>query len=407
LEGDVGRPVGERKRTWIASVLTVLIALSALAGILSLRQRAEIKGEAQVVLASMEASGSHQTVETLSLIGLTLASGDGPNAAIGLQLAASRDELRQLRQVSAAGARRLAELGIRDPHAESAGVELDRLETALLISLDLIEAGRYDEAYIYGQQRIKPAFERSEKQIALATSAFEEEAQRARRLQSAGGAVTLLAAFALIFTLHHRLDRVRRLLQQELHHEALHDPLTNLPNRRLFTDRLETACRQRTRSGQTALIYIDLDGFKEINDTLGHDSGDVVLCAVAARLETCLREGDTVARLGGDEFAVLLPNVETALEAMGLADRVLSALERPFEAFGSAASVGASVGIALLDGASESADELSARADAAMYEVKRSGKGGYRIAPPKTDPKLRLVGRAPQSPLPQDVTSAQ
>jgi diguanylate cyclase (GGDEF)-like protein/PAS domain S-box-containing protein len=154
--------------------------------------------------------------------------------------------------------------------------------------------------------------------------------------------------------------------QDRLRYQASHDGLTDLPNRRLFSGRLADAAH-----GPAALLLIDLDDFKMINDTLGHPAGDAVLSEVAERLRGCVRQGDTPARLGGDEFAVLLPGASAA-DAQLIADRIREALSVPVDADGELIQVRASVGVAETRG--ESGDALLRRADSAMYAAKQRGK---------------------------------
>lgn len=162
---------------------------------------------------------------------------------------------------------------------------------------------------------------------------------------------------------------------RELEHMALHDSLSGLPNRALFTDRLEQAIVAAARSaGRFACVIVDLDRFKEINDTLGHDVGDAVLREVAARLDHGLRESDTVARLGGDEFAILLPGASVR-EAMRIAAKLLHLLEEPVTLEDQSFVIGASIGIALYPEHGERAAQLMQRADVAMYVAKRNGSG--------------------------------
>jgi diguanylate cyclase (GGDEF)-like protein len=178
----------------------------------------------------------------------------------------------------------------------------------------------------------------------------------------------------------------RRRLQEALAHRATHDPLTDLPNRALFLDRLGHAlARARRRAEAAAVLFVDLDDFKDVNDGLGHDAGDRLLVAVAARLRAALRAEDTVARLGGDEFAVLLEGVDRGV-AVAAATRVVAALRAPFALDRRAARVGASVGIALgADGGAEPAALLRA-ADAALYRAKAGGRAGYAVAEPEPEP---------------------
>lgn len=173
----------------------------------------------------------------------------------------------------------------------------------------------------------------------------------------------------------------REVLEAQLRHQAFHDSLTNLANRALFMDRVAHALTPPARSrGALALILFDLDGFKNVNDSLGHSAGDALLGKVAERLRATLRPGDTAARLGGDEFAVLLEDASGAEGAKGLAERLVAALESPFSLGVHEVVVKASFGIAVPDpDRPTSAEELIRNADAAMYGAKASGKGRYSV----------------------------
>lgn len=173
--------------------------------------------------------------------------------------------------------------------------------------------------------------------------------------------------------------------RSELVHQAFHDALTGLPNRELFQDRTQHALAraQATRGNPgeagIAVLFLDLDDFKAVNDGLGHAAGDRLLTTVAQRLRTALRAGDTIARLGGDEFAVLLEDVPDAAHAQGTAERLLDALSLPVALGDHHATVGASIGVALSTGANESAGRLLRNADVAMYAAKTAGRGCHRI----------------------------
>ena len=173
----------------------------------------------------------------------------------------------------------------------------------------------------------------------------------------------------------------RKRLEEELAHQALHDSLTGLPNRELFQDRLRQSLqpvRSRPEAiGNHALLFIDLDDFKLINDTLGHRTGDELLIAVAARLRDAIRTTDTAARLGGDEFTILLENVTDEAEAEAAADRILEALRRPFELGDHQVVVTASVGIAFGSAGRDRPDDVLRSADTALYEAKGRGKGRH------------------------------
>jgi diguanylate cyclase (GGDEF)-like protein len=172
-------------------------------------------------------------------------------------------------------------------------------------------------------------------------------------------------------------------LERSLAFQALHDPLTGLPNRALFGDRLEQAlARVGRQGGRIAVLFVDLDDFKLVNDSLGHEAGDRLLTVVGERLRSCLRPADTAARLGGDEFALLLEDVKGAEEAAQIAQRILGSLRAPFALGSHELSVEASVGIALHGGARGRPGAILRTADLALYRVKREGKGGYTVAFP-------------------------
>lgn len=162
--------------------------------------------------------------------------------------------------------------------------------------------------------------------------------------------------------------------------QAYHDLLTRLPNRALFKDRLNLAITQARRNDQKlAVMFLDLDRFKIINDTLGHAMGDRLLQAVTQRLEHCLRKGDTLSRFGGDEFTLLLPAIASHDDARQIARKLIQALKEPFQLAEHEVFVGVSIGIALFPEAGDSLDQLIQNADIAMYHVKARGKDGYRF----------------------------
>ena len=190
---------------------------------------------------------------------------------------------------------------------------------------------------------------------------------------------------AYVFTFRDIGERKR--VEARLQHDALHDPLTGLPNRALFLDRLSLAFARRPvagfstrrRSQNCGMLFLDLDHFKEINDSLGHAAGDEVLRAVAERLRSALRPQDTAARLGGDEFAILVENILSVADIEIVASRILREMEREFEVGGRSLHVGASVGVAIA-GPDHVAPELLIRdADFAMYCAKQAGGGRFEI----------------------------
>ncbi|MDO9195678.1 diguanylate cyclase domain-containing protein [Rhodoferax sp.] len=162
---------------------------------------------------------------------------------------------------------------------------------------------------------------------------------------------------------------------------ALHDPLTGLPNRRLLMDRLALAMAHAHRNkGNMAVMYLDLDGFKQINDTLGHDVGDALLGQVAARLVGAVRQGDTVARVGGDEFVIALPELSHGDDVADLVSKVMQAVSQPYSIQGCGVDVTASVGVSVYPVHGDNVETLLKSADLALYEAKRAGKNDYCIS---------------------------
>ncbi len=189
-----------------------------------------------------------------------------------------------------------------------------------------------------------------------------------------------------------RFSAQRKRSQQALLEQSLHDELTGLPRRTLLMDRLQQALALGERNSVLgALMCLDLDGFKPINDAHGHAAGDAVLRATALRLQSSVRESDTVARLGGDEFAVLLPEVAGIERAVALGNKLLTAVGQPLHWQGRMLRVTASIGVARLRGLRVSADVLLEQADAAMYQAKREGK--CRVCAP--DPEAELAPKQP------------
>jgi diguanylate cyclase (GGDEF)-like protein/PAS domain S-box-containing protein len=172
----------------------------------------------------------------------------------------------------------------------------------------------------------------------------------------------------------------RRAQAERLQFQALHDALTGLPNRTLMLDRLQHAlARSRRHRQPVALLFLDLDNFKTVNDTLGHAAGDQLLIQVARRLERSVRSEDTVSRFGGDEFAVLLPYVTDVNGALEVADRIINAISEPYEVGTQEARVTASIGVALSESPDDFPDELMHRADAAMYRAKTAEKNRFEV----------------------------
>lgn len=177
-------------------------------------------------------------------------------------------------------------------------------------------------------------------------------------------------------------DISERLVEEEkIRALAFHDTLTGLPNRLLLTDRLQQALAGAARDGHgVAVMFLDLDRFKGVNDAYGHEAGDALLKVLALRMQACLRGSDTLARLGGDEFVVVLPNIGIAMDAIVIAEKLLAVVSRPVEYSGATLEVGVSIGIALYPDCAEAADDLLRAADAAMYRAKQGGRNTFWVS---------------------------
>lgn len=187
------------------------------------------------------------------------------------------------------------------------------------------------------------------------------------------GVLRLAAQLAAVAFDHHQLI-------DELEHQALHDTLTGLPNRTLMEDRLGTALAAADRNGeQVAVFFIDLDNFKKVNDTLGHQTGDVVLQRVARRLERCMRKKDTVARIGGDEFAVMIGDVDDPQRITAVAKKILSEFELPMVFEGRELYITTTLGVSVYPRDGVDRNELLRKADLAMYRAKRTGQSSFQF----------------------------
>ena len=203
------------------------------------------------------------------------------------------------------------------------------------------------------------------------------------------GRVTNYVASLADITMH-------KAAEEEIKSLAFYDPLTQLPNRRLLLDRLQQALVSSTRSGKEgALLFIDLDNFKTLNDTLGHDMGDLLLRQVAQRLGACVREGDTVARLGGDEFVVMLEDlsieaIEAAAQTESISEKVIEALNVPYHLDTYEYHSTPSIGATLFNGQQQEIDELFKQADIAMYQAKKAGRNTLRFFDPQMQETLNI-----------------
>ena len=183
--------------------------------------------------------------------------------------------------------------------------------------------------------------------------------------------------------IHDLLNHITQRKQAELYYLAHFDQLTRIPNRMLMNDRLQMACRESDRKNTTVgLMFIDLDRFKHVNDSMGHRFGDILLQGVAKRLTSCIRGNDTVARLGGDEFAVLLENLSSENDTDATAQRIIDSFRLPFNILDREIFITASLGIAIYPRDAQKSSDLLSKADAAMYEAKSGGRNSFRIYTP-------------------------
>jgi diguanylate cyclase (GGDEF)-like protein len=172
----------------------------------------------------------------------------------------------------------------------------------------------------------------------------------------------------------------RKDIEEHMQHMAQYDALTHLPNRALFDDRLQQALAAAKRNHKhLALMFIDLDKFKPVNDTYGHGVGDLLLKEVALRIQDCLRDSDTAARIGGDEFVILLQAIETEQDAIKVGEKILHALNQPFKLAGHTLQISASIGVAVYPEHGNEEKLLVKSADIAMYHAKKNGRNNVQI----------------------------
>lgn len=238
----------------------------------------------------------------------------------------------------------------------------------------------------YPEEDVTAGKPEMELEVASAEGKYEEEGWRVRKDGSRFWAHVVITATydddgnLRGFSKVTRDITERRKLEERLTHQALHDPLTGLPNRTLFLDRVAQAvARSKRRTSNAAVMFLDLDRFKLINDSLSHSAGDQLLISLANRLRRVLRPGDTAARFGGDEFTVLCEDIASEEDAGVIAQRIVDAIQMPVTVAGGEVVVSASVGVVLAAGADDTPEGLLRDADAAMYRAKEEGKGRYEV----------------------------
>jgi len=218
-----------------------------------------------------------------------------------------------------------------------------------------------------------------EKWFSLQITQGINKSQLRQLMWQIGGAVALLLTFVVLWNLSLRREvALRRHAEQQMRFMATHDDLTKLPNRTLVKERIQQALLQHARHNEImALLFIDLDGFKEVNDQYGHDTGDELLMKLAAVLSGVVRKSDTVARFGGDEFVILLTGLLSRDDAAIVAQKVLSQLSEPMTLSVGDVQVGASIGIAVYPDDGTDCARLLKVADSLMYRIKQQGKNHY------------------------------
>ena len=269
-----------------------------------------------------------------------------------------------------------------------------------------LDEGRQDEALMIEREKVDPSFKfiemevltaaESKHDISLVALGDLERLERRTRLWTPAVLFLGLVVAGLLALVAREYRRTLVHERAQAVHESLHDPLSGLPNRSLLQERLDDALRaDRVARTRTALLLIDLDRFKDVNDTFGHQYGDELLREVASRLTNALRDIDTVARLGGDEFAVIVPEVDSLSAAMEVAVRLREALSPSFRVFGVDLNVGASIGVVVSGEHGQNTGTLMQRADIAMYAAKNQGLGVHAYSPDintHSPERLALIG---------------
>ena len=374
-----------RPPAWVGFAVALLVALASGYGIVTLHGRADAARRAQIALLEVDdVLHEYQVVRAQALrqqeYPPTLA------AAVATYDTEIADTLRALHRI---------------PGGDAAFAWVDDgfrvYRAGLGESLELIASGQSDEAATVAANRVTPSFAQLSAQVENAVDRYSDVADRSNRVSALGTIVTLTVAAALIGLLFWRVEGMRRRGSARLTFQASHDALTGLPNRALFQTRLAHAMGDARNPGAgVAVVALDVDDFKVVNDSLGDDAGDRLLVTVAERLAAGLQPGDTVARLGGNAFAFLLPGVSDPAVAAGVADRVVERLRVPIDLDGRVVVVSASVGIALGRAPSARPDALLRDADVALHAAKRAGRGSQALFEPGMEEGAwaRLEGEA-------------
>ena len=349
---------------WLVLVTAVVVAVLGAVGIARLQEYAAQRHELRTMLAKIEASAWQQRAL-------------GWQAIVQPESVASvARQHTQSHLVAHALAEQLAKRDPDSPEAREVQTAFDDYyHHALEDEFTLLDRGRLDDAERVRRDRVDPAFERLVVALSAADRAYGLRASQAAA-QARAGTIFIVTATALITGGLVWLQRAGAQEYGRVAHRASHDPLTGLPNRNLLQERTTAAIRHADlKQSSVGLLLIDLDRFKEVNDTLGHHYGDQLLIEVARRMQGALRHGDTVARLGGDEFAVLLPQIAVREDLAAAATNIGAALDGPLSLDEETLTVEVSIGGALHPEHGTTAAELLRRADIAMYAAKTNRTG--------------------------------
>jgi diguanylate cyclase (GGDEF)-like protein len=353
---------------WLLLLIALGVATVTGYGILRLNDAVKQRGELRILLSRIETGCRHQS----ALEWQAVAEG-----RLSPELGAEH------RRVDAATDTLVAELLLKDSTSSAAGAVAAAYgvyHAAVDDEFVLLGRGKLVEAEETGEQRVDPAFGQLAEALTVASRHYDTLARRDDQRAVIGTGLLLAAATTVIAVLARRFQKAKSQTVELFAHQARHDSLTALPNRVLLAERLEGELARAARRGEPVfLLWLDLDDFKDVNDSFGHHAGDQLLAAVGERLRACLRPGDTAARFGGDEFAVLLTDVTDPQDAIRAAERVAVELADPFQVAGHQVRVRASVGIAQSVPGHTSVDLLLHNADLAMYEAKKQGKGRYQV----------------------------
>ncbi|HEX6678877.1 MAG TPA: EAL domain-containing protein [Actinomycetes bacterium] len=372
----------------------MLVGVALLLGLvaysnLTLHRREAAAGETDRLLGQLDLLLHEES----SLLWRTLADRSGA-VQVARELGALRTRERSI----------LAARGLAGPTRSRLEEKVDRYHGVLDTELGMLAVNRTVDALALEQRATDPSFRELSRDLAAEAAAATARGMRAKRVADLTLALALLLAAVIIGLLFRRSERAHRevvragdeLLEQErralrqaersqdvIRYQAQHDALTKLPNRTLFGERVAHAVAR----GKPAVLFVDLDDFKRVNDSLGHAAGDALLVTVAERLRASLRPDDTAARLGGDEFAVLLETADADGAAL-VAQRIITHLAEPFDLGGTTVLVRASIGIALTSTGRHDADLLR-DADVAMYVAKTAGKGRFSFFEPSMHERVR------------------